>query len=98
MATPLSVMTWEEYVALPLDTRRERARQAEKYRRSGREEQTVRALRSQIVTGWATCAECGSAERLSVDHVHPVILGGTHDFDNLQILCRSCNSRKKART
>lgn len=34
---------------------------------------------------------------LSVDHRIPKSEGGTDDPENLQILCRSCNSRKKNR-
>ena len=40
------------------------------------------------------CVECGSDEDLTVDHIHPVILGGKTDPDNLRTLCRSCNSSK----
>jgi len=45
-----------------------------------------------------TCQHCGSTEALSVDHVHPESKGGTLDLSNLQTLCRSCNSKKGART
>ena len=40
------------------------------------------------------CVCCGTRENLSVDHIHPVSKGGTNDMDNLQTLCRSCNSKK----
>lgn len=43
------------------------------------------------------CKVCGATSRLTVDHIHPVVLGGTNDESNLQTLCRSCNSRKGAR-
>lgn len=43
------------------------------------------------------CIECSSEEDLTVDHVIPVILGGKTNPDNLQTLCRSCNSRKGSR-
>jgi hypothetical protein len=43
------------------------------------------------------CARCGSAEDLSIDHIVPLAAGGTHDLDNLQVLCRSCNSSKGAK-
>lgn len=43
--------------------------------------------------GW-TCCHCGSLENLSIDHIHPVSLGGGNEIENLQTLCRSCNSRK----
>ena len=43
------------------------------------------------------CVECGSQEDLSLDHIFPWSMGGTDSPDNLQTLCRSCNSVKGAR-
>lgn len=40
------------------------------------------------------CVHCGAIEQLEVDHIIPLSKGGRHDEDNLQILCRSCNSKK----
>jgi HNH endonuclease len=42
------------------------------------------------------CVHCGSTSDLTVDHIHPVSLGGIDDPSNLQTLCRSCNSTKGA--
>lgn len=44
-----------------------------------------------------TCLHCGTSEQLSLDHIHPYSLGGKDTRDNLQTLCRPCNSRKGAR-
>ena len=40
------------------------------------------------------CLHCGAHLNLTVDHIKPESKGGTLDFDNLQTLCRPCNSRK----
>ena len=40
------------------------------------------------------CRYCGSDENLQVDHIIPRKAGGTHDLENLQVLCRNCNLRK----
>lgn len=41
------------------------------------------------------CAECGETEGLSIDHVIPLSKGGSDELDNLQLLCKGCNSSKK---
>ena len=42
------------------------------------------------------CVNCGCAEVdwLCIDHIHPVVEGGTKAIDNLQTLCFDCNERK----
>lgn len=40
------------------------------------------------------CVHCGTHIDLCVDHIKPESKGGGLDFDNLQTLCRSCNSIK----
>lgn len=41
-----------------------------------------------------TCKKCGGRKNLSVDHIYPESKGGSMDLDNLQTLCRRCNSKK----
>lgn len=41
------------------------------------------------------CAQCGSEKALSIDHIIPVSRGGNSVDENLQVLCLSCNCRKK---
>jgi 5-methylcytosine-specific restriction endonuclease McrA len=43
------------------------------------------------------CVHCGTEEKLSVDHIVPLKLGGTNYIENIQPLCTPCNSRKGAR-
>lgn len=40
------------------------------------------------------CVHCGTNKDLTIDHIYPESKGGTKVFENLQTLCRSCNSRK----
>jgi len=45
------------------------------------------------------CLKCGTMGRdLEVDHVKAVFNGGTSADDNLQTLCKACNSEKWIRT
>ncbi len=43
------------------------------------------------------CNECHSSSDITIDHVVPLSRGGSDELENLQFLCRSCNSRKSAK-
>ena len=43
------------------------------------------------------CVICGAREYLELDHVIPRSKGGATTIDNLQVLCRKCNSQKSDR-
>jgi 5-methylcytosine-specific restriction protein A len=43
------------------------------------------------------CRGCGSRRYLHVDHILAISAGGTNALENLQTLCRSCNSKKGAK-
>jgi hypothetical protein len=43
------------------------------------------------------CALCREKRKLTVDHIVPLIKGGTNWIANIQPLCLSCNSRKQAK-
>jgi hypothetical protein len=40
------------------------------------------------------CLKCGSTELLSIDHIVPLASGGDNSLNNLQTLCKRCNSSK----
>jgi hypothetical protein len=42
------------------------------------------------------CIACNERDisKLTIDHIKPVSKGGTDEILNLQILCKSCNSKK----
>jgi hypothetical protein len=54
-------------------------------------------IRSQILDG-AVCACCGTTSELVIDHIIPIVRGGSCDTSNLQALCRPCNARKGRKT
>jgi hypothetical protein len=43
------------------------------------------------------CVTCGTHLDLSCDHIIPESKGGPTTFENLQAMCRTCNSKKGAR-
>ena len=40
------------------------------------------------------CSSCGSSDDLVVDHVIPIVRGGSSERNNLQCLCAACNRAK----
>lgn len=42
-----------------------------------------------------TCSICRASENLTIDHDIPISRGGTNEDGNLQLLCNSCNSKKR---
>lgn len=43
------------------------------------------------------CITCRTHLDLTCDHIHPESKGGETTFENLQTMCRPCNSKKGAR-
>jgi 5-methylcytosine-specific restriction endonuclease McrA len=40
------------------------------------------------------CANCGTANNLTIDHIIPLAKGGVNRLPNLQMLCAACNTKK----
>ncbi|MCP5006227.1 MAG: HNH endonuclease [Planctomycetes bacterium] len=41
------------------------------------------------------CVRCGSTEQLSIDHIIPLVKGGSYtDIRNMQTMCTTCNKGK----
>lgn len=55
-----------------------------------------RALRRLIISLQPYCSFCGATEQLEADHIVPLAQGGTTTQENLQVLCKPCNTRKGA--
>lgn len=56
-----------------------------------------KALRLQVINHYgANCMRCGSVDNINVDHIRPKSKYPelALDFDNLQVLCWSCNKEK----
>ena len=43
------------------------------------------------------CVNCTSELYPEIDHAVPIAMGGTSELNNLQVLCRKCNSNKRDR-
>jgi hypothetical protein len=50
-------------------------------------------IRRQVLSA-GKCAACGKTEDLVVDHIVPIVRGGSSDISNLQALCAPCNRSK----
>lgn len=62
--------------------------------------QSLRHLLDKLVAFWGSaCAYCGAeAGALHIEHIVPVVRGGSDDLTNLTLACQSCNSRKRTKT
>lgn len=91
-----------------LDTNPHKIREYNYARRSKLRDSTLKSDRekaNQLVKDWRQtdsleCAYCGCAltrSNFQVDHIVPIVKGGTHSVQNIVVACRSCNSSKGAK-
>lgn len=93
----LTRITAAEYSRLSNHERWQRGRAARISRKAWEQTREYKALKASLRTQPVRCANCGSPNAISVDHIWPLVLGGSHTASNLRILCGSCNSRKGAK-
>lgn len=55
----------------------------------------IRDERKFLINEKSSCKMCGSAHKLQLDHIMPITKGGKNLRSNLQILCSSCNNKKR---
>ena len=60
-------------------------------------DQKWRRIRAQFLKAHPFCADCNEPAN-EVDHIIPIAKGGSNQWDNLQPMCKSCHSRKTARS
>jgi len=61
-----------------------------------RRKQLSKKIRA-FVLAVGKCLRCGRTDRLTVDHIKPVKMGGGDEPSNLQCLCLICNCAKRDR-
>ena len=75
---------------------RRRARLAQNNEMLGSEDRSLSAEYRQIIAV-DPCVYCGNAAQ-AIDHIIPVVEGGSDRWDNLAPICRDCNSAKRTRS
>lgn len=85
----LDIERWGRSLDVPLKCVREPKRRRAKRRSLGK-----RMREEILITFGYRCLICERTERLCIDHVYPVSRGGSSRFENLQVLCETCNARK----
>ncbi len=79
----------------PKETERETKERLSKNRRSRFQRKRTDLFLALVDRDGYQCHACESQYNLTVDHILPLSKGGTDALDNLQLLCKSCNSSKR---
>ena len=90
------------YAQDPVQRRREAAKAHDKTRPNSTArgyDAEWRQFRAQIIAEQPFCVQCGSSERLNVDHIESVRAAPHRRLDpsNVRVLCQSCHSARTAR-
>ncbi len=59
---------------------------------------TISQWRSLCTAANHRCLACGKKRKLTIDHIVPIIEGGSNRIENIQPLCKPCNSSKGSKT
>ena len=56
------------------------------------------SLQDLLVLYGPRCLACGTTSNLTIDHIVPLVKGGSNTIDNKQVLCKRCNDSKGTKT
>lgn len=73
------------------------AKKARKHRQRGGGRLLAADVRRLFIL-YPACLACGSTKELALEHIVALARGGTNAFENLQVLCNICNSKKGVTT
>lgn len=67
-----------------------------RYKRDGGSTQARTKIKEKLIAAFGEkCAKCGKTGiPLTLDHIHPIALGGKNEFKNSQLLCVPCHVKK----
>lgn len=66
-------------------------------KKSGGGRVTAKDIVAVVARQKGRCAACGCRDKLEMDHIMPLALGGSNEKTNIQGLCRPCNMSKHAK-
>ena len=93
---------WKKYRSACDERRNSRRRESRQGVSTAQLQAADQATKAMLTAPAFVCAYCGKSvppgPSRTVDHIKPRSAGGKHVVANLAPACRSCNSRKNART
>jgi len=82
------IFFWEDLGLLPVGSWKKHCAEVNNERRRGFDTPRRKKLKKNQI-----CERCGSSENLIVHHKVSIICRGTHDIENLVVLCKDCHKR-----